>query len=136
MRNFDLEELFYNKELSDVIRDVTMNSAIRIDDAYYLLKDSTDLKNDSYLAKEFADNGFSIKIIERILEIVNGGKKIDELPESIFKDIGYLITFGKPDSHNDVYIKNSFNKDNLERLKSSNLIKDFLIDDIGVKVIQ
>ncbi len=69
----NLEKIFFDKELSDVLRDVTINSAITLDDAYVCLKNSDDYKQDSFIIKELANQGFCLKRMLMIIESVNEG---------------------------------------------------------------
>ncbi len=67
----NLEKIFYDKELSDVLRDVTINSAITLDDAYVCLKNSDDYKRNSFIITKLANQGFYLKSILMIIESVN-----------------------------------------------------------------
>lgn len=52
----------------------------------------------------------------------------------LVEDAEYLIIFNKVDASGNVFKQGSVSVDNLESMKSSGKIADYIIDDIGVKV--
>lgn len=48
---------------------------------------------------------------------------------------GYLIRFGEIDENGDMVTKESISIENIELLKQNSMIKDAVIDEIGVKII-
>lgn len=48
----------------------------------------------------------------------------------------YLIRFNEADEHGNMFLPNSINLDSLNQMKISGKIKDYEIDDKGVKVIK
>ncbi len=65
------EEIFYNKELSDTIRDVVVNSACDFDQAVRLLSESKDHKRDSFLIKKLKNVGFSESRVNEFIRAIN-----------------------------------------------------------------
>lgn len=50
--------------------------------------------------------------------------------------VAYIIRFDEIDSDGNMFLRNSISTDNLNRLKISGQIKDYEIDENGVKVIK
>ncbi len=61
------EQVFYNKPLSDAIRDVVIKSPCSFEQAHRLLKDSTNLERDANVIKEMRNQGLSERLVARIL---------------------------------------------------------------------
>ena len=65
------EDLFYNKELSDTIRDIVKYSACNLEDAVCLLTGSKDYKRDSFTIKKLKNCGVSTREVKKIIRIIN-----------------------------------------------------------------
>ncbi len=65
------EELFYNKELCDIIRDMVLKSACNFEDAKELLELSSDYKRDSFIIKKLKNCGVSTREVRRIICMIN-----------------------------------------------------------------
>lgn len=65
------EEIFYNKELSDAIRDIVINSACDFDQALRLLNKSKDHTRDAELIKKLKNCGISERQVEVFVLAIN-----------------------------------------------------------------
>lgn len=77
-----LEEIFYNKELSDAIRDIVVNSPTTLVNAAMYLKYSKDYERDVVVIKKLSAVGLSF---DRILVVIKGLNldTIDQVKEAI-----------------------------------------------------
>ncbi len=65
------EEVFYNKELSDAIRDIVINSWCDFDHALRLLNKSNDYERDVELIKKLNNSGISDELINVFISAIN-----------------------------------------------------------------
>lgn len=65
------EEIFYNKELRDAIRDIVINSPCCFKEAVKLLKCSKDHKRDVDLIKRLKNNGLDEKRVTVFILAIN-----------------------------------------------------------------
>jgi hypothetical protein len=65
------EEIFYNKKLSDTIRDIVLNSACNFNEALELLNESKDYERDSFIIKKMRNVGYRKRMIKQILITLN-----------------------------------------------------------------
>jgi len=65
------EEIFYNKELSDTLRDIVINSACDFDQALRLLNKSKDHNRDAELIKKLKNCGISEKQVTVFISAIN-----------------------------------------------------------------
>ena len=64
-------EIFYNKELSDVIRDIVMNSACDFHQAIRFMNKSKNHKRDAELIKKLKNCGISEKQVNVFISAIN-----------------------------------------------------------------
>ncbi len=67
----DIEEIFYNKELSDAIRDIVLNSPCTMDKALRLIKQSRFYERDVELIKNLLNHGIREDKISMIIHVIN-----------------------------------------------------------------
>ena len=65
------EEIFYNKALSDTLRDVVINSACDFDQALRLLNKSKDHNRDAELIKKLKNCGISERQVTVFISAIN-----------------------------------------------------------------
>jgi hypothetical protein len=66
------EKIFYDKELSDALRDLVINSPVEIKEAINLLELSNDYKRDSFIIKKLKISGcFGVEKIRSIISVIN-----------------------------------------------------------------
>ena len=65
------EEIFYNKELSDALRDIVINSACDFDQALRLLNKSKNHNRDVELIKKLVNCGVSSKQVNVFISAIN-----------------------------------------------------------------
>lgn len=65
------EEIFYNKELSDTLRDIVINSACDFDQALRLLNKSKNHNRDAELIKKLKNCGISEKQVTVFISAIN-----------------------------------------------------------------
>ena len=65
------EEIFYNKELSDTLRDVVINSSCDFDQALRLLNKSKDHNRDAELIKKLKNCGLSENQVTVFISAIN-----------------------------------------------------------------
>lgn len=62
-----LEEILFDKDLSDAIRDIVKNSVISLPHAYVCIIQSKNYERDSVIIKELANVGIKYPYIERVI---------------------------------------------------------------------
>ena len=65
------EEIFYNKELSDTIRDIVINSACSFEECVRLLEKSKYHDRDAFLIKKLKNCGISEKQTKIFISAIN-----------------------------------------------------------------
>lgn len=65
------EHIFYNKELSDAIRDIVVKSPCTYENAVKLMNNSKNYTRDVHVIKGLLSVGISFKIVERIIINLN-----------------------------------------------------------------
>lgn len=65
------EEIFYNKELCDSIRDISIMSACSLENAISLLEQSNNYERDSFIIKKLSDAGISFKQVMISIKSIN-----------------------------------------------------------------
>jgi hypothetical protein len=66
-----IETVFYDKELSDIIRDVVVNSACTFDFAEVVLFGSKNIERDAEIVKKLSDCGVSKTTITTVIRAMN-----------------------------------------------------------------
>ena len=65
------EMVFFNKELSDIIRELVRNNPVALEDAILCLKDSNDVERDVFIIRKLARVGVSRRQIITTIFILN-----------------------------------------------------------------
>ena len=65
------EEIFYNKKLSDAIRDIVVNSGCDFDQAVRLLGKSKNHNRDAEFIKKLKNCGISEKQVSLFISVIN-----------------------------------------------------------------
>ncbi len=65
------EEVFYDKELCDALREVALKSALCLNDALVIIQQSADLDRDIPIIKSLANAGYEPRKIEHIIKVLN-----------------------------------------------------------------
>jgi hypothetical protein len=70
-KDISYECFFYDKELSDIIRDISINSPLSSIEVFCLLRVSNDIMKDSEIIKKLSCNGFKFENIKSIIYALN-----------------------------------------------------------------